>query len=138
MYMELDAEKHSYRNPWSSWIDISPRPTDTRTLIPFLKDMEKHLGFKYSEIVADAGYESEENYLFIEGNGQTAYIKPQNYEISKTRKYKKDISKCIKGNNCKTPMEEREVIFFHERWHRFRWLKTKQFESRRAERDVWE
>ena len=49
--------------------------------------------FKYSEIVADAGYESEENYLFIEGNGQTAYIKPQNYEISKTRKYKKDISR---------------------------------------------
>ena len=51
--------------------------------------MENHLGFKYSEIVADAGYESEENYLFIEENGQTAYIKPQNYEISKTRKYKK-------------------------------------------------
>ena len=72
-----------------TWIDISPRPTDTCTLIPFLKDMESHLGFKYSEIVADAGYESEENYLFIEGNGQTAYIKPQNYEISKTRKYKK-------------------------------------------------
>ena len=75
------------------WIDISPRPTDTCTLIPFLKDMESHLGFKYSEIVADAGYESEENYLFIEGSGQTAYIKPQNYEISKTRKYKKDISR---------------------------------------------
>ena len=55
--------------------------------------MENHLGFKYSEVVADAGYESEENYLFIEGNGQTAYIKPQNYEISKTRKYKKDISR---------------------------------------------
>lgn len=56
---------------------------------PVLKDMENHLGFKYSEVVADAGYESEENYLFIEENGQTAYIKPQNYEISKTRKYKK-------------------------------------------------
>ena len=55
--------------------------------------MESYLGFKYSEIVADAGYESEENYLFIESNGQTAYIKPQNYEISKTRKYKKDISR---------------------------------------------
>ena len=58
-------------------------------LIPFLKDMENYLGFKYSEVVADVGYESEENYLFIEKNGQTAYIKPQNYEISKTRKYKK-------------------------------------------------
>ncbi|WP_347560132.1 IS1182 family transposase, partial [Clostridium sp. AF32-12BH] len=85
--------QHGVDSEYITWIDISPRPTDTCTLIPFLKDMESHLGFKYSEIVADAGYESEENYLFIEGNGQTAYIKPQNYEISKTRKYKKDISR---------------------------------------------
>ena len=157
--------QHGVDSEYITWIDISPRPTDTCTLIPFLKDMESHLGFKYSEIVADAGYESEENYLFIEGNGQTAYIKPQNYEISKTRKYKKDISRrenmeyhadrdsyicrngreltvtnerrsktasgyvsvktyyrspdctgcpykteCIKGNNCKTPMEKRNKV----------------------------
>ena len=44
-------------------------------------------------IVADAGYESEENYRFIELNNQVAYIKPNNYEISKTRKYKKDIGR---------------------------------------------
>jgi hypothetical protein len=124
--------------------------------------MEEHLPFKYQEIVADAGYESEEAYVFIEGNGQESYLKPQNYEISKTRKYRKDISRrenmeydaerdeyictngrrlkalydrrsksrngyvstvtvyecedchgcpykgqCIHGNNCKTPMEER-------------------------------
>ena len=85
--------QHGVDSEYITWIDISPHPTDTRTLIPFLKDMENHLGFKYSEVVADAGYESEENYLFIEENGQTAYIKPQNYEISKTRKYKKDISR---------------------------------------------
>ena len=157
--------QHGVDSEYITWIDISPHPTDTRTLIPFLKDMENHLGFKYSEVVADAGYESEENYLFIEGNGQTAYIKPQNYEISKTRKYKKDISRrenmeyhadrdsyicrngreltvtnerrsktasgyvsvktyyrspdctgcpykteCIKGNNCKTPMEKRNKV----------------------------
>ena len=47
------------------------------------------LYFRVLEIVADAGYESEENYLFIEGNGQTAYIKPQNYEISKLESTKK-------------------------------------------------
>ena len=35
-------------------------------------------------IVADAGYESEENYSYIEDHGQFAYIKPSNYEISKT------------------------------------------------------
>lgn len=43
--------------------------------------------------MADAGYESEKNYLFIESNGQTAFIKSANYEISKTRKYKQDISR---------------------------------------------
>ena len=49
--------------------------------------------FKYKNITADAGYESEENYLFLEANGQLSYIKPANYEISKTRKYKNDIGK---------------------------------------------
>lgn len=59
----------------------------------FLRSAEKHLNFKYSKIVADAGYESEENYLWIEQNNQIAFIKPANYEISKTRKYKNDISR---------------------------------------------
>ena len=145
-----------------TWLTIGPQPTDTTTLIPFLKDAEKHLNFKYKNITADAGYESEENYLFLEENGQLSYIKPANYEISKTRKYRNDIGKienieydealdiytcrngkkltvdhirhsksktgyvsektiyrcencescpykkdCIKGNNCKTPLEER-------------------------------
>ena len=54
--------------------------------------MEEHLHFKYRDIVADAGYESEENYLFLEKNGQSSYIKPTNYEISRTRKYRTDIS----------------------------------------------
>ena len=159
--------QHGVDSEYITWLDISPRPTDTRTLIPFLKDMELYLPFKYQEIVADAGYESEENYLFLEGNGQLAYIKPQNYEISKTRKYRQDIGRmenmkyeekadcyyckngqaltvqyekrektasgyrrtvtvyrsnrcsgcpfkteCIKGNNCKTPMEDRQKVLY--------------------------
>ena len=159
--------QHGVDSEYITWLDISPRPTDTRTLIPFLKDMELHLPFKYQEIVGDAGYESEENYLFLEGNGQLAYIKPQNYEISKTRKYGQDIGRaenmeydeesdcyyckngqaldvqyekkekttsgyrrtvtvyrssgcggcpfkteCIKGNNCKIPMEDRQKVLY--------------------------
>ena len=76
-----------------TWIDINPHPTDTHTMIPFLKDMESYLKFKYSEIVADAGYESEENYLFIEGNRQNAYTKPQSYEISRFENIKKTSAK---------------------------------------------
>jgi len=64
---------------------IIRQPTDTTTLIPFLKDAEQHLKFKYKNITADAGYESEENYLFLEANNQIAFIKPANYEISKNK-----------------------------------------------------
>ena len=59
----------------------------------YLEISEEYLVFKYMKIIADAGYESEENYLFLENNGQIAFIKPMNYEISKTRKYKNDIGR---------------------------------------------
>ena len=85
--------QHGVDSEYVTWLDIFSAPTDTSTLIPFLKDMEDSLPFKYTNIVADAGYESEENYVFIESNGQNGYIKPQNYELSKTRKFKKDISR---------------------------------------------
>lgn len=154
--------QHGVDSEYIVWLTVGPQPTDTTTLIPFLKSMESHLKFRYERIVADAGYESEENYVYLEGNGQLAFIKPANYEISKTRKYQNDIgrienmeyneagdyyicrnykkltvsgaikrksttgyqsektiytsedcsncsykSSCIKGNNCKTPLEER-------------------------------
>lgn len=85
--------QHGVDSEYITWLTIGPQPTDTTTLIPFLKDAQQHLKFKYKNITADAGYESEENYLFLEENNQVAFIKPANYEISKTRKYKNDIGK---------------------------------------------
>ena len=148
--------QHGVDSEYITWLTIGPQPTDTITLVPFLKELEEYLAFKYKKIVADAGYESEENYLFIEENDRLSFIKPANYEISKTKKYKNDIGRaenmaydaetdsytckngkkltlagtkkdtsktgyvsektiytcedckeCIKGNNCKTPLEER-------------------------------
>ena len=154
--------QHGVDSEYVVWLTVGDQPTDTTTLIPFIKSMENFLYFKYFKITADAGYESEENYVYIKENGQLSYIKPANYEISKTRKYKNDISrienmdyteigdyytcknnkrltvnkiverksktgyisekttytsedcsscayksKCIKGHNCKTPLEER-------------------------------
>ena len=148
------------------WVSVGPQPTDTTTLIPFLKSIEKYTGFKYPKIIADSGYESEENYVFLEDNQQLSFLKTSDYEIKKTRKYKNDISrkenmtycekddyyicknnkklyvsgtinrksktgykskitcytcedcsnctyksKCIKGNNSKTPLEERTKKF---------------------------
>ena len=85
--------QHGVDSEYIVWLTIGPQPTDTTTLIPFLKIMEERLNFKYLKIVADAGYESEENYSFIEENKQIAFIKPAKYEISKTRKFKTDIGK---------------------------------------------
>lgn len=85
--------QHGVDAEYISWITVGLQPTDTTTLIPFLKSMEQNLNFKYLNIVADAGYESEENYSFIEDNNQIAFIKPSNYEISKTRKYKNNIGR---------------------------------------------
>ncbi|MCX8128528.1 MAG: hypothetical protein N3I35_00310 [Clostridia bacterium] len=44
-------------------------------------------------IIADSGYESEENYLYLEGRRQKYYIKPQTFEQWKKKSFKKDISK---------------------------------------------
>ncbi len=85
--------QHGVDAQYITWVDLSSHPTDVLTLVPFLKDMDDHLPFQYKEIVADSGYESEEAYVFLEQNGQESYLKPQNYEISKTRKYRQDISR---------------------------------------------
>ena len=85
--------QHGVDSEYITWLTIGPQPTDATTLISFLKEAEEYLDFKYEKIVADAGYESEENYLFMEQNGQISFIKPSNYEISKSRKYKNDISR---------------------------------------------
>lgn len=85
--------QHGVDAEYITWLSIEQLANDVNTLKPFLSEMEEYLAFKYTKIVADAGYESEENYKFIEDNNQVAFIKPSNYEKSKSKKYKKDISR---------------------------------------------
>ena len=73
-------------------VGIYNKRSDYHTLIPFLDNLKAHLP-KFKNIVADAGYKSEENYSYLKDNKQNAYIKPQTYEREKTRKFKNDISK---------------------------------------------
>jgi len=69
-------------------VDISSERSDEWTLLSLLKRMDAGLHQRHKAVVADAGYESEENYTSLEEREQIAYIKPQNYEKSKTRKYR--------------------------------------------------
>lgn len=72
-------------------LGLFPNPTDTTTLPPFLDRVQEKSGHKIENIITDAGYASEENYTYLEQNEQKAYIKPADYEVRKTRKFKKDI-----------------------------------------------
>lgn len=74
-------------------VDIFQDRNDVRTLVPFLKTMEGKLGFRYPSVTADSGYESEEGYMYLRGQGQKPYIKPQTYEKWKKRSFKQDISR---------------------------------------------
>jgi len=70
---------------------VSPERSDQLKLIPLLEQMQSH-GVNYTDVTADAGYESEENYSWFEEAEKDCYIKPQNYERSKTKKYKSNMA----------------------------------------------
>lgn len=72
-------------------VDVSSERSDQLTLIPLLKRMENK-GVVYHDVTCDAGYESEENYTFFENSKTECYIKPQNYERSKTKKFKSNMA----------------------------------------------
>ena len=74
-------------------IEVFTNRTDYGTLEPFLREMEEKHGRKYEKITADAGYESLDNYLYLEENGQISFIKPQNHEIAKTKKFRSQIGR---------------------------------------------
>lgn len=74
-------------------IDAFSDRNDVKTLSPFLHTLEQNHQARYEEVTADAGYESLENYLYLDSTGQTCFIKPTNYEQQKKRKFKKQIGR---------------------------------------------
>ena len=71
---------------------ISADRTDTKTFIPFLEKLcSKH---PVKRVVVDSGYESEENYQYVDGSEQLSlFVKPSNHEQKKKRKYQTDIGR---------------------------------------------
>src|SRR5699024_12054885 len=71
---------------------ISADRTDTKVFIPFLKKLCN--AYPVQRVVVDSGYESEENYKFVDGSEQLSlFVKPANHEQKKKRKYKTDIGR---------------------------------------------
>lgn len=72
----------------------------------------------YESVVADAGYESMDNYLYLDENGQSCFIKP-------TKKFRKQIGRienmrydeaddgfiCAQGR--KLPLHREQTVLYH-------------------------
>ena len=71
--------------------DIFPNPTDTRTLIPFLNNIEDNYFELPQYIVADAGYGSEQNYdNVLNVRKRIPLITYNQYRKEKKKKFKND------------------------------------------------
>lgn len=67
---------------------------DTGTLIPFLDKWDSlHPKSSFENIIADSGYESEENYDYLVDRKKNIFIKPQTYEQWKKRSFRNLIGK---------------------------------------------
>ena len=100
-------------------VDVFSNRTDFGTFVPFLKRLQRHHSAKYKEVTADAGYESLENYLFLEENGQVSFIKPANYEAQKTKKFKQKVGRIENmaydaEEDCFTCAEGRKLLLRRE------------------------
>lgn len=111
-------------NGYVTGMDISEERSDIYTLIPMIERLKENFPRnKFDNIVCDAGYESEENYEYLDRNEYGTYIKPTNYESQKKRSYKKLIGRrenmqydaekdeyiCAKGRRLKPIMTKTDT-----------------------------
>ena len=74
-------------------IEVFSDRTDYRTLGKFMNVLSRNHRKKYAKLVADAGYESLQNYLYLEKRRIQCYIKPQNHDQRKTAKFRRQIGR---------------------------------------------
>jgi len=87
----------STNNQFITGIGMFQNPTDTRTLIPFIKQLEENhtLG---DVVVADAGYGSENNYQYLDDSSKK-YVIPYSTMLKEdSKKWKSDEKKVMNWN----------------------------------------
>ncbi len=81
---------------------------------PFMRRLGLFHQARCEEAAADAGYESLENYLYLESNDQLCFIKPTNYDQKKSSKFRKQIGlvenmRCDPEEDCFTCTQEQKL-----------------------------
>jgi len=74
-------------------IKVFSERNDVNTLKPFMETLAERHGKDYEATSTDAGYESLENYRFLDGRNIESFIKPVTYEQMKTKKFKGQIGR---------------------------------------------
>ena len=102
---------------------VFQNPADVLTLPPFLQQIEILYPGQFKKIVADAGYEGEQNYEFLLTHGYIPYVHPRNAEQKKTKAFRTDIGRmenmiyveegdyfiCAKGRHLTRQYERQQV-----------------------------
>lgn len=78
----------STENQFITHVSIHQTPGDTTTLKSHLESFEEMYSKQSHEIVADAGYGSEENYEMLESKGVEAYVKYNYFHKEQKKKMK--------------------------------------------------
>ena len=116
-------------------LEVFSDRSDAKTFRPMMRKLAEKHGKHYEESVADAGYESLENYLYLAQNGQVCFIKPANYDQKKAKKFKRQIGRienmaychdddcfiCTQGRKLKLrreTTEQRHGQFVTTAWYR--------------------
>lgn len=85
--------QHVSQGGYILWVMEQQKTNDVYAVIPMIDEILVFMPFiKLDAYCADAGYESEENYVYLKNKGLRSFIKPANYEKSLARAYAKDIS----------------------------------------------
>lgn len=80
----------STENQFITHLSIHQKPNDTTTLESHLEGFEQAYEKQSKEVVADAGYGSEENYEMLENKEITAYVKYNYFHKEQKKKMKND------------------------------------------------
>lgn len=77
-------------NQFITHFDFFPNPTDTLTMVPFFEGWEESYSACPQTVVADAGYGSEENYVFMENNEMEAFVKYNYFHAEQKKKFREN------------------------------------------------
>ncbi len=125
---------------------VHQRPGDTACAIPHLEHVKERVGRLPAALVADAGYGSEENCAYLEGEGVDAYVKHSEFfRECRNRKWREDEMRVAnwaydEGSDAYTCPEGRALAFLGEstRVERLAGRRTRpRQEDRRRPRVRW-